>query len=245
VKPLACTPADGNPTTTSPASTAEPSSGSSTTPTHVPREVELALPVDARQLGGLPADQRHAGGAANFGGALDELRNLLELDVRRGNVVEQDQRLGAARDHVVDAVRGEIGAASSERPAPAGEDQLGADAVGRRGEEAAVAERVQRREGAEVRGSRRLHRRAQPFDDRLCRGERDAGRVVRPSFLAHGPSLRRRHGVLSGHGRNLVPDLSHADKERSARSDATMAIPGSGVSSLTDMSGTWYRTCPR
>ena len=46
-------------------------------------EVELAVAVDARELGRLAADQRHAGGAADLGGALDQLRDLLEIDARR------------------------------------------------------------------------------------------------------------------------------------------------------------------
>ena len=59
-------------------------------------EVELSVAVDAGQLGRLAADERDAGGAADLGGALDELRHLLELDLPGGDVVEQDQRLGAA-----------------------------------------------------------------------------------------------------------------------------------------------------
>ena len=44
------------------------------------REVELAVAVDAGQLGRLAADQRAAGRAADLGRALDELGDLLELD---------------------------------------------------------------------------------------------------------------------------------------------------------------------
>ena len=43
-------------------------------------EVELVLAVDARQLGRLAADQRDARRAADLGGALDELGDLLEVD---------------------------------------------------------------------------------------------------------------------------------------------------------------------
>ncbi len=41
-------------------------------------EVELAVPVDARQLRGLAADERHAGRATDLGRALDELGDLVE-----------------------------------------------------------------------------------------------------------------------------------------------------------------------
>ena len=55
-------------------------------------EVELVLAVDARELRRLAADQRAAGVAADLGCALDELGDLLELDVRGGDVVEQEER---------------------------------------------------------------------------------------------------------------------------------------------------------
>ena len=58
-------------------------------------EVELALAVDARELRRLAADQRTAGRAADLGGALDELGDLLELELGGGDVVEQEERLCA------------------------------------------------------------------------------------------------------------------------------------------------------
>ena len=47
------------------------------------------------QLRRLAADERDAGRAADLGGALDELGDLVELDLVRRDVVEQHQRLGA------------------------------------------------------------------------------------------------------------------------------------------------------
>src|SRR5207253_11225853 len=43
-------------------------------------EVELALTVDPRQLGGLPADERAPGLTAHLGRALDELGDVVELN---------------------------------------------------------------------------------------------------------------------------------------------------------------------
>ena len=83
-------------------------------------EVELALVIHPR-LGRLAADQRDARFAADLGGALDEVGDLFEVEAAR-DVVEQDQRVGAARDHVVDAVRRHVGAAGVQRPAPPGDD---------------------------------------------------------------------------------------------------------------------------
>ena len=80
-------------------------------------EVELAVAVDPGQLGRLAADERDAGLAADLRRSFDELRHLGELDLRRGDVVEEDERLGAARDHVVDAVRREVGAARAQSAA--------------------------------------------------------------------------------------------------------------------------------
>ena len=84
-------------------------------PTQVRGEVELALAVDAGQLGRLAADERAAGRAADLGRALDQLGDLLEVEPVRGDVVEQEERLGPAREHVVDAVRGHVGAAVAQQ----------------------------------------------------------------------------------------------------------------------------------
>src|SRR6185312_10593267 len=76
-------------------------------------EVELVLAIHAGQLGGLASDQHAACPAADLGGSFDEVCNLLELDVLGRDVVEKEERLRAAAENVVDAVRGEI------HPAPA------------------------------------------------------------------------------------------------------------------------------
>ena len=72
------------------------------------REVELVLAVDPGQLRRLAADERAAGLAADLGEAVDELRDLLEVDPVRGDVVEEEERLGAGREDVVDAVGAEV-----------------------------------------------------------------------------------------------------------------------------------------
>src|SRR5207302_9999739 len=83
------------------------------------REVELLVAVHAGQLGGLAADERAAGGAADLRCTFDELGHLFELHVRGGDVVEEEERLRAAAEDVVDAVRGEIHAAPAEPPGAA------------------------------------------------------------------------------------------------------------------------------
>ena len=81
MKPFACTPAE-QPDDEVPATTAEPSGQpvALDDPDAGGGEVELALVVDARQLGRLAADQRDPGGAADLRGPLDELGDLLELE---------------------------------------------------------------------------------------------------------------------------------------------------------------------
>ena len=100
-----------------------------------PGEVELVVAIDPGELGSLAADQGATGRAANLGGAVDKLRNLLEVDAVRREVVEEEQRICAGRDDVVDAVSGQIGAAVAQRAALASDDQLRPDRVGRRGEQ--------------------------------------------------------------------------------------------------------------
>jgi hypothetical protein len=77
-------------------------------------EVELVLAVDAGQLGRLASDQHAAGRAAHLRRTFDEVGDLLELDVLGRDVVEEEERLGAAAEDVVDAVRGKVHAAPAE-----------------------------------------------------------------------------------------------------------------------------------
>ena len=105
------------------------------------------------QLGRLAAEDRAAGRAAHVGGALDELDDLLGVDRVGGDVVEEEQRLGARREDVVDPVRGEIGAAPAQPAGSPAEDELRADGVGRGREQPLVVDREQTGKGAE--GSRR------------------------------------------------------------------------------------------
>src|SRR4051812_25218563 len=152
-------------------------------------EVELALLIHVRHLRRLAADQRDTRRAADLRRALDELSDLLELDPGGGDIVEQHERLGAAGDDVVDAVRSHVGAAVAQQAAGTRDHRLRADGVRRGGKQARLVERMECREGAEALRPRRFDRGAQPFDDRPGRGERNAGRVVRALLLAHGPSL--------------------------------------------------------
>ena len=80
-------------------------------------EVELAGLHGAGVLGHLAADQRAAGLAAALGDARDELLDVVGVELADGDVVEEEQRLGALADEVVDAHGDEVDADGVE---PAG-----------------------------------------------------------------------------------------------------------------------------
>ena len=152
-------------------------------PDHRPGEVELALPVDAGQLGRLAAEDGAPGFAADRRGAGDELGDLGEVERRSGNVVEEEERLGAGRQKVVRAVRGQVAPGVGEPARALREDELRADAVRRRGQKPLVVEREEAGEPAEParHGFRpgRLDRRPQPLDHLLGLRQRDTGLAVR------------------------------------------------------------------
>ena len=94
MKPFACTPADGradDDVAASPRGAVDHALAVDDADARR-REVELPLAIDARQLGGLAAEERAPGFAADLGRSLDELGDLLELDPVGGDVVEQDER---------------------------------------------------------------------------------------------------------------------------------------------------------
>ena len=142
-------------------------------------EVELVFSVDPRQLGGLAADQRAAGLATDLCGPLDELDHRFEIDAVRGDVVEEEQRLGAAGRDVVDAVSGEVGAAGPETPPRTREDELRPDRVRRSSQESVSIQRMESSERAEAGRAGGLDCRPEPLDDRVALLDRDAGSRVR------------------------------------------------------------------
>ena len=151
-------------------------------------EVELAVAVDARHLGALAAENRTAGLTADRGGAFDELDDIGELQPVGGDVVEEEERVGAGREDVVDAVGREIGTRPPEPAGAALEDDLRSDTVRRGREEAGVVERVQAREAPQAADHRirpsRADSRGQALDHRFGLREGDARLLV--GVLRHG-----------------------------------------------------------
>ncbi len=96
------------------------------------REIVVAVGVHAGHLGRLAADQRAAGAAAAFGDAGDDAPAGLDLELAGRVIVEEEQRLGALHDDVVDAHRHQVDADRVGDARLDGDLELGADAVGAR-----------------------------------------------------------------------------------------------------------------
>ena len=141
-------------------------------------EVVVAVGVHARHLRRLAADQRAAGLRQPSAMPATTARACVDVELAGGEVVEEEQRLGALHHDVVDAHRHQVDA---DRVVDARLDrdlELGADAVGA-GDQHRIAE------------ARRLQveqaRRSRP-----ARPSRPAGRCARASGLIARPARRRR-----------------------------------------------------
>ena len=93
-------------------------------------QIVIARRVDVGQFGGFAADQRAADLVAGAGHAFDELLDDVGIDAAHGQVVEEEERLGAQGENVVDAVIDEVGADGGVDAGGGGDFQLGADAIG-------------------------------------------------------------------------------------------------------------------
>ena len=113
-----------------------------------------------------------------------------------GDVVEQEERLGAGREHVVDAVRGEVAARVAQPARAAREHELRADAVGGGREQAPLVERVEPGEGAERPRAGRVDSTA--ARSRLDHASAAASETPAASYVlpgAHGASLECARGT--------------------------------------------------
>ena len=71
-------------------------------------KVEIAVVIHAGHLGGLSADQGAAGGLAAAGDPLDHAGALVDGQLAGGEIVQEEQRLGALADEVVHAHRDQV-----------------------------------------------------------------------------------------------------------------------------------------
>ena len=178
----------------------------------VPQKSISSLPVDARQLRGLAAQDRAAGGAAHLGCALDELDHLLGIDGAGRDVIEEEEGLGAGRQHVVDAVRGEVGAAPRGACRPAA-----------RGRASSPPSRWMRR-AAGARRSRRARRTRRGFH-----APRPSGSSPRP--LATDPRPPRRSRARPPRRRTSGRPETRCERSRPSGEDVRDAVPRTGDAS--------------
>jgi hypothetical protein len=160
---------------------------------------------DAGVLGGLAAQQRAPGQAAALGDAGDDLLDLLGHELADGQVVLQEQRLGAADHEVVDDHRDQVAADGVVAVGGLRDGELGAHAVGGgREHRLAVPARAQREEPREAPDAaehlgpgRGRGERLEPVDGPVAGLDVDPGGGVAGAALDR-PGRRCRLGGLRG-----------------------------------------------
>ncbi len=95
-----------------------------------PGQVVVAFAVHARHLGGLAAHQGRTGLAAAFGDAGHHAGGGVHVQLAGGVVVQEQQRLCALGQQVVDAHGHQVDADGVGQARLDGDLQLGADAIG-------------------------------------------------------------------------------------------------------------------
>src|SRR6185437_836674 len=116
-----------------------------------PGEVVIALRIHARHLRRLAPDQRAADLAASARDAGNDGAARRHIELAGGEIVEEEQRLGALHDEIVDAHGDEVGADGVVATGGYGNFELGADAVGGGDQDwILVACRLQVEEGTET-----------------------------------------------------------------------------------------------
>ena len=184
-KPFECTPEEATPSRTSPGVdiAARQQRAALGRADGKAGEIVVARRVKARHFRRLAADQRRAGLPAALGDAGDDGARHREIELAGGEIIEEEQRLGALHDQVVDAHGDEVDADGLVPPGLDGDLDLGADAVvGGDQHRVAKAGRLQveqRAEAAEIgacaRPRRRPGQRLDRLDKRIARIDVDAG----------------------------------------------------------------------
>ena len=113
------------------------------------REVVFPRRVEAGHFRRLAADQRASGGVAGARHSLDQLLDHVGIHFRHGQIIEEEERLGAEREDVIDAVIDEVGADRGVDVHGHGDFQLRAHAIGARDQHRLAPFFVQREQSAE------------------------------------------------------------------------------------------------
>ncbi len=195
------------------------------------RQIVVAAGVEARHLRGFAAHSAQPAWTAAVGDAPHDGDADLRRELAGGEIVEEEQRLGALHDDVVDAHRHQIDADGVVNAGVDGDLDLGADPViGRNQDRVREARRLQIEQSAEAAdfrvgsgAARGAHQRLDLVHHGVARVDIDArlrvGQAVR-QFLGHrSPRLKagskarggRRQGKV---GFFMVPDGSTVDHRR-------------------------------
>ena len=183
--------------------------------------------VHAGHLGRLAADQRAAGLPAALRDAADDACGGGDVELAGGEVVEEEQRLGALGQQVVDAHRDEVDADGAVQAGVDRDLELGADAVvggdQDRVLEAGALQIEQRAEAAEVgvraRPAGRAGERLDGADERIAGIDIDPGITVGERGAGRGAGRCAGFGV-AGFGVGGVPvvlGFGHAGLRRARR----------------------------
>ena len=213
------------------------------------RQIVVARSIHAGHLGGFPADQSAAGLFATIRNARNDALGHAVLQLAGGEVIEEEQWLGALDDQVVDAHGDEIDA---HRVVPAAVDrqlQLRADTViARHQQRILVPRRFRIEETAETTdfavrtgAHRRLHQRADCLDQSIARLDRDTrlfigvGGVVLARFVTH--VFRLTHSRLDfqqpfGKRRPVFPMIQTLSLTPALRRTAVLAAVLAGLCAL-------------
>ncbi len=157
-------------------------------------EIVVAVLVQSGHLGGLAADQRTAGFTAALGDARHDRGRGLRIELAAGEVVQEEQRLSALHDEIVDRHRHQVDADAGMQPGLDSDLDLGADAIGgghqdrileaRRLEVEQAAEAADLSIGAGARGG--AHHRLDHVDQAVAGIDVDPGIGVGEPVLAFG-----------------------------------------------------------
>ena len=158
-------------------------------------DVVLAVGVETRHLGGLAADERTAVFTAGARNAGDHLLGDVGRESAGREIVQEEERLGALHEDVVDAVVDEIAADGVVPAGHEGDLELRADAVGARHQHrlpiALAVETEQPAERADLREHARRERRPRERldapDGFIAGVDVDAGGFVVAHSLSLGP----------------------------------------------------------
>ena len=165
-------------------------------------QVVFAVGVHARHFGRFTADQRAARQLAALCDALHDRGRRIDVQLAAGEVVEEEQRLGALHENVVHAHRDEILADRVVFVQMKRETQLGAHAVGARDEYGLLVllrhfeERAESADAAHHAFAQGLLRkRLDAIDERVARDHVDASVGVGEALiLISGAGFRLIHG---------------------------------------------------